>query len=256
MATLTGSYVTINASPNTRINYIVDNMMTPRLLSFRQVTVYDELATKVSSTVWKLTYPNWNSTFPFIYTLNGQQILASAVTPDYILGTVTMGSAINDGDVFNVTYNIDWFPIVVLTGFIYQALDIINNSGTNSAPTSYDLSDAPQQWDGVIADLAFSMAMEKLMLDYDLWYGRVVFAIGANEMNEGGGGDVISQIESLKQNAEERANISLNNEKFKLGNILAAPTSVYYAAVRGFSRTGVHGGWYGKTRGWKPSRYI
>ena len=257
MATFPNSYVPIDSHPNARINAIVDNMITPRLLNFRQITVYDEQARNVSATTWKLTYPTWNDTFSVVTRLNSQ--IVSPLSIDYILGTVTLTAAYTDGDNVNVTYNIDWFQVGILAGFLMQSVDIINNSGQAQSATNYTIDDAPSNWDGVLADLAYAMAMEKLILDYDLWYGRVIFAIGANALNDGDGGDVVSQLETLKSNAEERANISLNNEKFKIGNLLAAPTSTYFAAVRGLGRTSsiAHNlGGMGKLRGLRRNKYI
>jgi len=251
MATFPGSYVPIDAHSNARVNEIVDNLLTPRLLNFRQVSVYDETAQRVSATVFNLTYSNWNAAFSVVVHLNGDQIVIPA-SIDYVLGSVTLAAATTEADTVQVTYNIDWFPVGVLAGMIYQAIDVINNSGTSSA-TTYTIADAPSNWNSVIADLVVAMCMEKLLLDYDLWYGRLIFSIGANELNEGGG-DVVGQIETIKTNAETRANTALENEKFKIGNLLSPPTSIYYAAVRGIGRTGAHT--YGKLRGWKPRRYI
>lgn len=250
MATFPGTYIPIGQHSNARINHLVDDLLTPRLLTFRQIIVNDEQSQHTSTVWWKCTYPSWNETFPFVFVKNGGEIITPA-TIDYVTGRFSTSSIPNNGDWINVTYCFDWFPVGVLAGFIYQVLDIINNSGQNSSPTSYTIDDAPSNWNGVITDLAFAMCMEKLLLDYDLWYGRVIFAIGANEINEGGGGDIASQLETLKSNAEERANISLQNERFKTGNLLGLPTSTYYAAVRGMG-----GARTGKLRGWKPNKYM
>jgi len=96
--------------------------------------------------------------------------------------------------------------------------------------------------------------MEKLLLDYDLWRYRLLFAIGPNEI-EGGGGDIASQLETLKTNAESRAARILENEKFKTGNYLSPPTSAYWAGISGGGSGGlqVYGG---RLRGWKPNRFI
>lgn len=251
MAVFPGSYVPIGASSNARVNTIVDNMLTPHLLNFRQINIYDEQAKRMTSTVFKLTYPNWNEA----YTVRVMKNENEAVTPasiDYILGEVTLGAATTDQDAINVTYNIDWFSVGILAGFIYQAIDVINNSGQAQSITEYTIDNAPVNWNGVITDLVVSMCMEKLLLDSDLWYGRVIFSIGADELNQGGG-DITGVLETIKTNAEERAKISLDNEKFKIGNLLAQPTSIYYAAVRGIGGAGRTGG---KLRGWKPNRWV
>jgi len=251
MAVFPGTYIPIGVHSDARINHIIDDLLTPRLLTFRQIIINDEQAVNISSVWWKCTYPNWNESFPFIFIRNGGENITPA-TIDYISGRFSTSSVPTDGDWINVTYCFDWFSAGILAGYIYQVLDIINNSGQNVSPTSYTIDNAPANWNGVISDLTFAMCMEKLLLDYDLWYGRVIFAIGANDLNEGAGGDIAAQLETLKQNAEDRANISLQNEKFKVGNLLGLPTATYYAAVRGIG--GARG--YSKLKGWKPNKYI
>lgn len=254
MATFPGSYVPIEAHTNDRINSIVDNMLTPALLNFRQITIYDEEAQLVGTNTWRLTFQNLNDAFPMICRFNGKEETPSSV--DYILGSVTFAGTAIRGDNVYVTYNMDWFPVGILAGFLFRAVDVINNSGPDISSTAYSVTDCPTNWDGVLADLAIAMCMEKLLLDYDLWKGKVIFAIGANALEEGGG-DIVGQIETIKSNAEERARIALDNGRFKVGNLLAAPTPTYYAAIRGLGRlVGSHGVQGGKIRGWKPNRYI
>ena len=86
--------------------------------------------------------------------------------------------------------------------------------------------------------------------------GRLVFAINPGDVYDGSGSgsNVVSQLELLKKNAEERAQNTLDNPKFKIGgNITSAPTDVYYSAVRGIGgrNTGRNGG---KLRGFKRNR--
>ena len=76
---------------------------------------------------------------------------------------------------------------------------------------------------------------------------------------EGGGGDIASQLETLKQNAESRADAAMDNEKFKSGNYLAPPTVYYFDAIRGMGGSrGLHGIPFltGRLRGWKPNSYV
>jgi hypothetical protein len=99
--------------------------------------------------------------------------------------------------------------------------------------------------------------MEKLLLDYDLWRYRLLFAIGPNEAYGDGGSDISGQLTTLKQNAEERASTAMQNEKFKVGNYLAPPTQVYFDSIKGIGgSSGAHGVPYisGRLRGWKPNR--
>lgn len=254
MATFPGSYVPINAHSNEHINTIIDNMLTPRLLSFRQITIHDEQAVYCGSNSWKISYPNLNEAYNIRITLNGRLLdnTTEILSIDYILGEIVLNIVYTDGDIVEVTYNIDWFSVGILAGFIYQTIDIINNSGQAASPTLYTIDNAPQNWYGVIADLSFAMAMEKLLLDYDLWYGKLIFSIGSDELYSGGG-DIVGQLETLKANAEERAKISLDNEKFKIQNYLSRPTGIYYAAIHGGRGGYCH---YGKLRGWKNNRIM
>jgi len=255
MATFPGSYVPINQHSNARVNAIIDNLLTPELMCFRQIPIYDETGTITSTggTTWRLSYPNWNVAFNEMVYLNSQLVTPASV--DHILGTVTLGAASNDGDNVNVTYNFDWFPAPKLAGFIYRVVDVINNSGEATSSTNYTINDAPANWDGVIADLTIALCMEHLLLCQNLWLGKLIFAI-PNVMEDGG--DITGSLETIKSNAEERANISLNNTKFKVPNSLAPPTGIYYAAVRGIGRTYTtsHGLRGGKLRGWQSNRYI
>ncbi len=256
MATFPGTYIKTSNHTNSRINDIIDNLLTPKLMTFRQISIYDESGVRVSGNTWKLTYQSWNDAFNVLVKYNGQLVTPASI--DYIMGTVTINNSYVDGDNVYVTYNIDWFPAIVLSGFIHQSVDIINNSGQASAPTQYTIDSAPSNWDGVIADLVFAMCMEKLILDYDLWFGRLIFAIGANGMDDGNS-DIVGQLETLKSNAEERANTALNNEKFKFGNALSVPTQIYYNAVRGMGAgsRGAHGiAGTGRLRGYRPSKYM
>jgi hypothetical protein len=256
MAVFPGSYVPIGLSTTSRINYIVDTYLTPRLLAFRQVTIFDEPALLMPDGVtWQVHYGNWNPTYPLVCHKNKAMIpTPQIVNIDYAHATFQFGS-VTTGDTCNLTYSIDYFGIATLEGFIRQAVDFINTNAFGPA-TNYTINDAPQYWDGVLADLAFALCIEKLLLEYDLWYGRLIFAIGAQAL-EDGGGDITGALDTLKQNAEERANQAITNEKFKIPPTLAKPTVFYYQAIRGFGRSGVHNvQGYGKLRGWKPTKYL
>ena len=268
MAVFPGSYIAIQqitstsvTAPTTstgiaRLNYIIDSLLTPRLLAFRQVTVYDEPAVLMPDKMtWKVTYGGWNQAFPIVVHKNKAVIPNFQVSNiDYILGSYQYGGVLS-GDNSNCTYNIDYFGAATLEGLVRQAIDIINTSAVGP-PTNYTVDDAPQYWDGVIADIAFAMCMEKLLLEYDLWHGRLIFALSAQAL-EDGGGDITGALETLKTNSEERANKTLENEKFKVPPTLAPPTQFYYQAIRGFGRSGAHNmTTYGKLRGWKPTKYL
>ncbi len=246
-----GTYINTLGVGITRYDHIIDTLLTPRLIAFRQTIVHDEPSTLMPDMVtWKQTYGNWNSTYPFIYTRNGSEIVAASFV-DYLMGQFQAGP-VATGDNFRCTYCFDYFPAIVLQGYLDTVVDIVN-TGAFGPPTGYSIETMPAWWDGVVADLTIAMCMERLITDYTIWRGRLIFAISGNQL-EDGGGDIIGQLETIKQNAEERADKTMSNEKFKCGNVLAPPTSIYYNAIRGVGRGGMHS--YGKTRGWRPNRWM
>ena len=256
MATFQATYIPIDAHANARVNFIVDNFMTPQLLAFRQIQVNDEVGVlQADGLTYKFSYANWNDTFPMVVRKNGAKLNSGQVfNINYLFGMLDVGP-VTRADRTNCTYSFDYFGITVLYGFILRAIDIINTAAVGPA-TNYDLDNAPNNWDGVIADLALAMCMERLLLDYDLWYGRLIFAIGAAQLEEGGG-DITGALETLKQNFEDRAYKTLDNEKFKSGNFLAVPTQYYYQGIRGFGGGGAHNiRYYGKMRGFRPNKYL
>ena len=91
--------------------------------------------------------------------------------------------------------------------------------------------------------------MEKLILDYNLWKHRLVFAVGPSVL-DGDAGDIVSQFETLKRNAEERAYKTLENEKFKTGNQISNPTAAYFSSIRG------GGGRSNRLRGFKSNKFF
>jgi hypothetical protein len=246
MATYPGSNIPINDLSNTRLNSIIDNLLTPKLMAFREICIYDEKATLMSDgSTWRVTYSNWLPRFDLGVRKNGQSLGPGGgyENVNYCDGTLTAG-AIDFGpdgrskDSLELTYQFDYFPAVVLAGYLYAAIETVN-TGAAGPPTDFGFdsnNEPPAYWDGVLSDLAFAMAMERLILDYDLWKGRLVFALNPGDVYDGSGSgsNVVSQLELLKKNAEERAQNTLDNPKFKIGgNITSAPTAVYYSAVRG-----------------------
>jgi hypothetical protein len=260
MSFFPGTYIPTGKSSSERMNHLVDDLLTPRLMSFRQVCFYDEQATLDSDgETWRSLFGNWLEGSPIKFRKNGSPY--NQVTDiDYSHGTFKAGIADVglDGrprDTIFVDYYWDYFPIEILEGFYKVSISLINMTAVGP-PTNYNVNNAPPNWAGVMTDMTFAMCMEKLLLDYDLWKYRLVFAIGPNDVYQGGG-DVVSQLETLKNNAEERANRAMENEKFKTGNYLSPPTGVYYNAIRGMGGTvSRHGIPFltGRLRGWKPNR--
>jgi len=229
------------------------------------IHIHDEpCELKPDRLTWCTVFGNWLAGEKIVIRKNGMMLDVDAEVSniDYVNGTFEAGTPDLDGqrvsrDVLEATYVFDYFPQPILESFITSAVSMINSSAVGPA-TSYTVNNAPTNWEGVITDLAYAMAIERLLLDYDLWRYRLVFAIGPNEV-EGSGGDIASQLQTLKQNAEQRAEKTLDNPKFKCGNYLAPPTNFYFSSIRGFGASvGSHGVPFitGRLRGWKNNRYM
>jgi hypothetical protein len=264
MAYYPNTFVTIGVSGSVNHNDLVDNYLTPRLLTFRQIEIHDEAAIlKPDKKTWKVTYGNWNQGADVFVRKNGSVLDSALVTGiDYSHGwfqvnPTDVGPDGKSRDTVEVTYEWDYFPCNVLVNLLDMAVQMVNSSAWGSS-TYYTVTSMPSYWKGVVADLAFAMAMERILLDYDLWKWRLVYAIGPGEVEQGGG-DIVNQITTLKQNAEERANKTLDNEKFKTGNRVSVPTVHYFDAVRGLgASSGRHGIPFvgGRLRGWTPNRML
>lgn len=268
MAYYPGTFVTVGIAGSVSYNDLVDNYLTPRLLTFRQITINDEPAVlRPDKLLWRVTYGNWNQGDILEDTVtirkNGTVLSDAAVTSvNYLRGwfqanPVDLGPDQKSRDTVEATYEWDYFPVPVLKSFLDQAVNNVNASAVGSG-TSYTIDTMPPWWKGVVADFAFAFAIERILLDYDLWKWRLVYAIGPGEV-ESGGGDIVGQLQTLKQNAEERANKAIENPLFKAPNRLSVPTVFYYDAVRGFGASaGRHGIPFsgGRLRGWVPNKYM
>ncbi len=263
MSVFPGTYIPTNVGSSTYFNTLIDEYMTPRLMSFRQICIHDEPCnlSPDDQLTWGTTFGNWLSNAPLRVRKNGILVTTATITNiDYNYGTfqigaVDIGADTRPRDTVEADYWLDYFRVEILEGFYKAAVQIINATAIGP-PTSYTVDTAPVSWYGVMTDLAFAMCMEKLLLDYDLWRYRLLFAIGPNEI-EGGGGDIAGQLETLKTNAEARADKAMDNEKFKSGNYLAPPTVAYFDSIRG-GGTGRHGIPFltGRLHGWKPNSYV
>ena len=265
MGTFSGTFIPTGLGTTATMSHIIDDLLTPRLMAFRQIHIMDVLAElDFDCQTWYTTFGNWLVGEKLIIRKNGMMMnLTTEITDiDYVHGRFKAGTTEVDGqrvplDVIEMSYVFDYFPQAVLEGFVTCAVSMINCTAVGTV-TSYTVDNCPTAWEGVIVDLAFAQAMEKLLLDYDLWRYRLVFAIGPNEV-EGGGGDITGQLTTLKQNAEDRAQKAMDNPRFKMGNYLAPPTSLYYSSIRGYgASSGAHGIQFlsGKLRGYKSNRWM
>ena len=278
MGSFPGTYIPVQQSLSKKTNRIIDDMLTPRLSAFRQITVSDEpLSLDYDRKTWLFTWGNILESAPLRVQRGRERMSPSSYEVDFKMGKLTFLDVGEDGKIhsdegvfptvdfdgaplFEVTasYSFDYFPAEILESVVASALSVVNTAGDTSSPTAYTVDSMPSYWEGVIADMAFAMCMEKLLLDYDLWKGRLIFAIGADSVLEGQGGDIVSQLTTLKTNAEERAYKTINNPWFKTGGrLLAAPTVHYWRSVLspGSSAGGdVFMG--GILRGWRPNRLL
>lgn len=275
MSNYAATYIPIGQSTNAKLNSIVDELLTPRLLLFRQIEVNDEpLKLKTDRITWKTLWGNILPDAPIVINRAGERLTPEQFEVENVFGEINFTdlnylNCIEKGDVqvpmagpdgrqlIDVTANyfFDYFPHDVLESYILGALGTVNTAVAEAAPTYYKLDDFPDYWNSVLADLAFSMCMERLLLDYDLWKGRLIFAIGADQTLEGNGGDIIGQLTTLKQNAENRAYKTLDNPKFKAGYYVSLPTVYYWRAVYSPGMSGSSQMYNsGRLRGWKPNR--
>lgn len=212
--------------------------VTTKIKSFREIIVSDEEATLLPDGVtWAVTYGGLNVGFPFVLKLNNK--ILTPVT-DFIVSNASMGyfqlvghtvSRYSDGraqDRLSVSYQFDYFPIQILEGMIRTGVDMLNYAGPSQ--TAYSIDTIPSNLYGIVADYAVVGCVEKLILDYDLWKGRLIFAIGP-EAIDSGSTDIVAQLESLKTSTNERINSVIQNPRFKIANHVSSPTQAYWQAI-------------------------
>lgn len=255
---VTGTWLKLNQSSNSRANYIIDNLLNPSILEYRQIGIYHEPAIKLSKNRFKFTYQNWNEAEIQLFLNNDPRPLNNSMyTVDYTYGVITVGFDATEGDHLMCTYNFDYFPTHVLEGFLHRAVSSLN-VGTVGTITDYTFDNAPTAWDGIIADYAYVYCLDKLILDYDIWKGRLIFALPPQALADGSG-DIINQLESLRSNAMDRIRMTIENPKFKAQEYLALPTINYYRGISPAGRTfgGLAGNTIlgGKLRGLRINRF-
>lgn len=231
MATITGTYTEEANTGSARVDKLINVMVQPTIAEYRQIIIHYETATLAGKNSCRFTYQNWNQAYPVELFLNGGAIPidSSQYSVDYEMGRMTLNFDLTPGDSIMATYCFDYFPVHVLQGYIEKAVVVLNTAGS-SMPTAYTYETLPEGWLGIVADLVVAMCMERLILDYDIWKGRLIFAISNNGIYEGGA-DIVGQLETIKHNCEERAYKSIDNEKLRVGGYLAKPTQYYYEAL-------------------------
>lgn len=262
METFSGTSVALYETGNQRIDYIINELMSSLLIEYMQLKVHYQTGTRlqqqVKANTYKFHYQHWNKPYEPEVFLNGSQTALdpSLYQVDYQNGRVSMNFDLQPGDNVQVSYSFNYFPGFILQGFIKRSLGVVNTAG-QGAITNYTIDTCPVQYDAIIADLALANCFEKLLLDYDIWKGRLIYAISSEGLYSGSD-NIVGQLQTLKRNCQDRAYKTLDNPLFRNKPLLKAPTKYYYRALMlgNGLRTGEHGGAYGKIRGIKINKGI
>ena len=258
MSTISGTYIEEINSGNERVDLIINELTLPTLEEYEQIMINYEVGTIINKNEVRFTYQNWQESFPAeVYLNNGRQpIDENNYNIDHEMGKITFEIDLETGDEVMATYCFNYFPYHVLLGFIKSSIGIYNSSGQGQT-TSYTIENIPEEHLGIISNLVIAKCMEKLILEYDLWKGRLIFAISNNGIYDGSD-SIVSQLESVRNAAEEQANRALDNTKLRAPNRLARPTDHYYEALLAGSSARYKNGSpsYGPLRGAKFNRLM
>jgi len=242
-------------------DYIVNKLVYPEMWPFCEIMCHYEVANKASDGNFHFSYHHWNAAYPPQVFLNGSdvQLNSSMYSVNFKEGFIIPKWDVSPADTLVCTYNFNWFTAETMISFVNRAVGTINYRGSGQT-TNYTVDTMPSGWYGIDADLVIAMMCEHLILAQTMWYGKLIFAISANDLYNGGGGsDIASNLESMKRNAEDRAYSAIDNEKMRAPAYLSKPTPAYWRAVTMGNgiRPGPHGQvGYGKTRGIKYNRMV
>jgi len=247
---LSGSYIPSADTGSARKNKIIDEMLSYRLERYRQLKVHDEEINHHPNALQSIWFP-WLPDAPIEATRNALQVGVDAAAGtltvvDTEFGKFNVDPTLERGETLYITYLFDYFPDPILSALLEISVDILNAAEPG---TNYTLESAPAKWDGALAEQAYIMALEKLMIDELLWRTRLIFADPDN---------VLSQLETAKSNAVSRLN-DVVLPGLKKEPYVSVPTWVYYDAIRlGGGRSSFHGQFvgYGKTRGIRINRWF
>lgn len=249
------------SSGSTAIDTIVNELVYPEMWMFCEIMVHYETAQRGGDGNFHFTYHHWNRAWHPQVFLNGSDIQLddSLYEVNYVDGYIRPLWNVSPADNLMCTYNFTWFKPETLISFVKRSMGSINFRGSGQV-TNYTVDTLPESWYGISADLVVAMMCEHLILSQTVWYGRVWLAISANDLYNGGGSDIASNLESMKRNAEDRAYAALDNENMRAPAYLSKPTPAYWRAVTMGNgiRPGPHGQispGYGKTKGMKYNNF-
>ena len=248
------------SSGSTAIDTIVNEMVYPEMWMFCEIMCHYETANKADDGNFHFSYHHWNKAYHPQVFLNGSdiQLNESLYEINYKEGFIIPKWDVSPADTLQCTYNFNWFTAETMISFVKRSMGTINYRGSGQV-TNYTVDTLPESWYGISADLVVAMMCEHLILSQTVWYGRVWLAISANDLYNGGGSDIASNLESMKRNAEDRAYSALDNENMRAPAYLSKPTPAYWRAVTigNGIRPGPHGQiGYGKTHGIKYNKMV
>ncbi len=155
MATFPGTYIPTGTASSADMNHLIDDLMTPRLMSFRQICIHDEPAdlSPDDQLTWNVTWGNWLTAAPLRIRKNDVLVSSATITNiNYVRGTFQVGAVdvgldgVPRDTVEGAVYWFDYFPPAVLEGFYTAAVSIVNMTGVGP-PTSYTIGTAPTNWE-------------------------------------------------------------------------------------------------------------
>ena len=249
------------SSGSTAIDTIVNELVYPEMWMFCEIMVHYETAQRGGDGNFHFTYHHWNRAWHPQVFLNGSDIQLddSLYEVNYVDGYIKPLWNVSPADNLMCTYNFTWFKPETLISFVKRSMGSINFRGSGQV-TNYTVDTLPESWYGISADLVVAMMCESLVISTSMWYGRLIFAISANDLYNGGGAsDIASTLESMKRNAEDRAYAALDNENMRAPAYLSKPTPAYWRAVTMGNgiRPGPHGQiGYGKQKGIKYNKMV
>lgn len=247
---LSGSYIEHCDIGDSRVDYLIDCLLTPRIECFRQLCVYRGEQFGYRKNPIKSTWSHWLRFAPIRAWRNTLHVndetdagTLNLVDPD--LGLFEVDPVLVRGETLYVSYYFDFFPCCVLKSLLEQSMDLVN---AYEPATNFKLHNAPRNWDGVIVEQAYVLCVEKLLFCSTLWQPRLIFAEPDS---------MVSQLESALSGARDRLPTVVPS--MKRMPYVSPPTWTYYDAIRmGSGRTSFHGQTvgYGRTRGIKINRWF
>ena len=218
-----------------RVDTIINDYLSVRLESWRNINVYDEIALLFKKNSVKnkarFTFGNWNINHDPVIERNGENIEEGPdFNVDRTTGILSLAEEWLMGEEIRAAlYNFDYFPNADLYNLVRNSLFVLNSSGIPQ--TNYTtLASTPAAWDGPITEITYMEALRKIRLDSTIWRSYVLLRVEPT--------DALSAI-SEEINASESRLQSLIEGSKHLKHI-STPTMAYYLSVTGgiFGRSG------------------